>query len=107
MGIQGNLFEDPLAREGHPSRFFEKFKEFGIIFSQIGKGQYRKCHGKGKGSMTRATEFVNTITVLPQGAGVQIHASGIYSDSGMINHARFPISEMHLAKFPDPLELES
>ena len=34
------------------------------------------------------------------------HTGGTSSHIGMIDHPRFPISEMHLGKFPDSLEFQ-
>ena len=32
---------------------------------------------------------------------------GIYSHNGVMDYPRYPISEMHLGKFPDSLEFQS
>ena len=38
------------------------------------------------------------------GGGLFNHAGGTYSNSGMIDYPRFPISELHLVKFLDSME---
>ena len=35
------------------------------------------------------------------------HTGGTYSHSDMMDYLRFPISELHLGKFPDPTEFQS
>ena len=35
------------------------------------------------------------------------HTGGTYSHSGIIDYPRFPISELHLGKFPDSMEFQS
>ena len=35
------------------------------------------------------------------------HSGGTCTHSGMIDYPRFPISEMHLGKFPDAMEFQS
>ena len=35
------------------------------------------------------------------------HTGGTYSHSGVIDYPRFPISELHLGKFPDSMEFQS
>ena len=55
-------------------------------------------------------EPLNTSISLPRfqrGAGVYDHTVGTYSHNGMIDYPRFPISEMHLGKFPDSMEFQS
>ena len=40
-------------------------------------------------------------------AGMLHHTGGTYSHNGMVDYPRFPISEIHLGKFPDSLEFQS
>ena len=35
------------------------------------------------------------------------HTGGTYSHNGMMDYTRFPISELHLGKFPDSIEFQS
>ena len=64
----------------------------------------------------------NTVNIMEHGAGVKreslssstptprfnqgilSHTGGTYSFNGMMDYPRYPISEMHLGKFPDSLE---
>ena len=41
------------------------------------------------------------------GGGLLIHIGGTYSHGGMIDYPRFPISELHLGKFPHSMECQS
>ena len=41
------------------------------------------------------------------GGGLLNHTGGTYSHSGMIDYPRFPMSELHLGKFPDSWEFQS
>ena len=55
-------------------------------------------------------EQQNSSTHLPcfqSGAGVFDHTRGTYSHNGVLHYPRFLISEMHLGKFPDSMELQS
>ena len=65
-------------------------------------------HGRG---VTREPQS-STIPTPPYDQGVATlipfsHAIGIYSLNGMMDYTRFPISEMHLGKFPDSMEFQS
>ena len=55
-------------------------------------------------------EPLNTSIPLPHfqsGSGMLNHTGGTFAHSGMIDHPTFPISEVHLGKFPDPMESPS
>ena len=41
------------------------------------------------------------------GSGISNHTGGTHSHIGMMDYPRFPISEMHLGKFPDSKEFQS
>ena len=45
--------------------------------------------------------------ILHSGDGIPRHTGGTYCHDGMMDYARFPISEMHLSKFPDSMEFQS
>ena len=66
-------------------------------------------HGTGERNETRATEFVDTCSMLPERSwGLIIFVElKTYSHNGMMDYPRFPISEMHLRKFPDSVEFQS
>ena len=42
-----------------------------------------------------------------KGAGILHDTGGTYSHCGMMDYPRFPISELHLGKFPDSFEFET
>ena len=42
-----------------------------------------------------------------RGAGVYDHTGGTYSQCGVVDCPRFPISELHLGNFPDSMEFQS
>ena len=44
---------------------------------------------------------------LQNGAGFLHHTGGNYSHNGAVDYPRFPISELHLGKFPDLMEFQS
>ena len=52
-------------------------------------------------------DLSNSRNILQCGDGISRHAGGTYSHGGMMEYPRFPISELHLAKFPDSMEFES
>ena len=104
--LQETFLKAYLLEKDHPQ--LRKFTEFGIIFLRIGNIYCRKDNGTCKRSETRAAEFVNTPTPrFHQGIATQnpsSHTGRTYSHSGMMDCPRFPISEMHLGRFPDSLE---
>ena len=52
-------------------------------------------------------DLSNSRNFLHCGDGISRHTGGTYSHGGMMEYPRFPISELHLAKFPDSMEFES
>ena len=52
-------------------------------------------------------DLSNSRNILHCGDGISRHTGGTYSHVGMMEYPRFPISELHLAKFPDSMEFES
>ena len=52
-------------------------------------------------------DLSNSRNILHCGDGISRHTGGTYSHGGMMEYPRFPISELHLAKFPDSIEFES
>ena len=51
-------------------------------------------------SIQRLKQSVGTLNPL-------YHTGGTYSQIGMVDYPRYPISELHLGKFPDSLEPQS
>ena len=52
-------------------------------------------------------DLSNARNILHCGDGISRHTGGTYSHGGMMEYPRFPISELHLANFPDSMEFES
>ena len=52
-------------------------------------------------------DLSNSRNILHCGDGISRHTGGTYSHGGVMEYPRFPISELHLAKFPDSMEFES
>ena len=72
----------------------QQFKEFGI----------RKNKATRKWIETKTEELVNTCTTLPKWR-ILNHTGETYSHSGVVDFTRFSISELHLGKFPDSMEV--
>ena len=52
-------------------------------------------------------DLSNSRNILHCGDGISRHTGGTYSHAGVMEYPRCPISELHLAKFPDSMEFES
>ena len=52
-------------------------------------------------------DLSNSRNILHCGDGISRHTGGTCSHGGMMEYPRCPISELHLAKFPDSMEFES
>ena len=48
----------------------------------------------------------NSKIILHSGENILHNICGTYSHSGMMDNTRFPISEMHLGKFPNSMEFQ-
>ena len=107
MGISGNVFESQPAREGPPWALFEQSRKlasssYGLGPDTTGNTLVPECE------MIRLPQ--NTSILVPcfqKGDGVLHHTGWTFSHNGMMDYPRFPISEMHLGKFPDSLEFQS
>ena len=105
MGTSGNVFERLLAREGRTSAIFDDSKNLASTSPKLGLDAEGKT--KGDWNETRTAKLVDTFTTLPTKSGVYDHTGGTYSHSGVIDYPRFPISELHLVKFPDSMEFQN
>ena len=65
---------------------------------RIERQRYRQNYGTERRSETRAAG-VETLNPL--------YHTGKFSQNGVMEYPRLPISEMHLGKFPEPLEFQS
>ena len=108
MGTSGDVFESLPARQDPPSALFENSRN--LASSSCGlRPEATGATLIPERYETRATEFVDTCHVpcFLQGAGVFDHTGGNYSQHGMMDYPRFPISKLHLGKFPDSMEFQS
>ena len=105
MGTSGNFFERLPDREGPPSALFDNSKNLASSSRGL-RPDITGNNGTGKGNETGTAEFVNTCTT-QRGGGILNRTGGIYSHGGMMDYTRFPISEMHLGRFPNSIESQS
>ena len=107
MGNSQNIFESLPAREGPSSALFENSKNLASFSCELGSGNAVE-HRKGvrpdpqSSSMPtpRCDQSLGTLNPL-------YHIGGTCSQNGVMDYPRYPISELHLGKFPDTLEFQS
>ena len=106
MGIS-DVFERLPAREGQPQNISKKSRN--LASSSRGVKPKLTEHTMTTGSKRRPEQqdLSNSRNSLHCGDGISRHTGGTYSHGGMMEYPRFPISELHLAKFPDSMEFES
>ena len=107
MVTSGNVFESQPAREGPSSAFFENSKNLASSSSNLGPRNSME-HGKG---VRRDPQSSSTPTPrFDQGLGTLNSlylVGGTYSQFGVMDYPRYPISELHLGKFTDSFEFQS
>ena len=104
--LQETFSKAYLLEKDHPQLSFT-IQEFGIIFLRIGTSCYNGTLERGE---TRFAEFFKPTPRSNQGLGTLnplYHTGGTSSQNGVMDHPRYPISELHLGKFPDSLEFPS
>ena len=102
-----NVFESLPARERPCSAFFQNSKNLASCSCRLGSGNTVE-HGKGvrqypqRSSIPtpRFNQVLGTLNRL-------YHTGGTYSQNGVMDYPRYPISELHLVKFPNSLEFQS
>ena len=107
VGTSGIVFVRPSAPEGRTSTLLNNPKNLASSFLKLGPDTEGNAK-RPENEMRR--EPKNSSTFLPRsqrGTGVYDHTGGTYSHNGMIHYPTFPISELHLGKFPDSMELRS
>ena len=105
MGTAANVFESRLDREGPSSAFFENSKNLASSSFGFGSGNTRE-HWKGVRRYPQSSSIPTPR--FNQGLGTPLyHTGGTYSQNGVMDYPRYPISELHLGKFPDSLEFQS
>ena len=106
VGTSGNVFERLPAREGRTSTLFNNSKNWASSaqeFRPNTPGRTKRLESE----MRR--EPLNTSIPVPRfqcGGGLIKQTGGTYSHGGMIDYPRFPISKLHLGKFPDSLKFQ-
>ena len=99
LWVLQETYLDDLLEKDESLLSLQRFKEFGILLSEIGTWYWRKCQEAGEGNETRTATFVNTWTTLPKrGWSVWSYWWNLFSQR-KIDHLRFPIPELHLGKF--------
>ena len=100
MGTSGNVFERPPAQEGPSSAHFENSLNLASSSCGLGQGTTGNILGHGgrvrKGPQSSAIPshvFFRVATLISFS-----HTGGTYCHSRVIDHPRFPISELHLGK---------
>ena len=99
-----DVFERLPAREGQPQNISKKSRN--LASSSRGVKPKLTEHTMTTGSKRRPKQqdLSNSRNFLHCGDGISRHTGGTYSHGGMMEYPRFPISELHLAKFPDSME---
>ena len=103
LGIS-DVFERLPAREGQPQNISKKSRN--LASSSRGVKPKLTEHTMTTGSKRRPEQqdLSNSRNILHCGDEISRHTGGTYSHGGMMEYPRFPISELHLAKFPDSME---
>ena len=94
-------------RKGRSSTFFSSSKNLASSSQELRPDITETARRQGS-EMKR--EPLNTSIPLPHfqwESGMLNHTGGTCSHSGMIDSPKFPISELHLRKFPDSMEFQS
>ena len=104
VGTWGNVFERLSAREGRTSALFDDSNNLASSCFKLGPDTEVNAKRPEK-EMRREPSI--SVPHFPSGGGMLNHTGGTYSHGGMIDHPRFPISELHLGKFLDSMEFQS
>ena len=99
MGTSGNVFESLPAREGRCSTLFENSRNFESSCCGL-TSEARRDPQSSSIPTARPNQGVGTLNFL-------YHSGGFYSQNGVMDSAKYPISELHLGKFLDSLEFQS
>ena len=107
MGTSGNVCERPPAQEGLSSSIWNNSKNLATSSQELRTDTERNTK-RPESEMRREPQH-SSIPVPPfqSESGLLNHTGGTYSHSGVINYPRFPISKLHLGRFPDSMEFQS
>ena len=106
VGTSVNVLNDHLFESDETFTFFNKSKNLASSSQELRPDITGNT--KRPESETRREPQNSSILVprVQSGAGLLNHTSGTYSHVGMIDFPRFPISELHLGKFPNSMEIQ-
>ena len=100
MGTSGHVFERLPGRDGHPQHssriqriWHHILADGGLTYSGNTMVAEREMRREPQNSSIPVPRF-------QRGGGILHHVGGTYSHGGMIDYPGFPISELHLGKFP-------
>ena len=105
IGIS-DVFERLLAREEQPQNISNNHGIWHLLLVEWNQNlQNIQWQQDRRGDLSNKTYPI--WETLSTGDEISLHTGGTYSHVGMMEYPRFPVSELHLAKFPDSMELES
>ena len=107
IGSVGNDFESLPAREGLSSAVYVNSKNLTAFSRGLWPESTEKTLGLEREVEREPQNSSIPVPRFQRGAGVLDHTDGTYSHAGEIDYRRFPISEMHLWKFPDSVEFQN
>ena len=107
IGTSGNVSERLLAQDGQTSTIFDNSQnlaypsvKFGPALEGTTKRPKKEMRRESQSSSIPVPRF-------RRGAAAYDHYGGTYSHSIVVDYPRLPMSELHLGKFPDSMELQS
>ena len=101
MGTSGNVLERLPAREGRTSTIFNNPKNLASSSQELGPDITGNTMVPESEMIREPQKSSIPAPRFQRGGGILNYTGGTYSHNGMIEYARFPISELHLGKFPD------
>ena len=102
----GNVFARPSAQEGLSSTIFNNSKNSASTSREL-RADTTNTARRESGTKREWLSTLSRSRHFECRSGMLNRTGGTYSHGGMIDHPRFPILELHLAKFPDSMEFQS
>ena len=106
MDTSGNVFERLPAREGPPSALFENSKNLASSSRRLRPEITGNTRIPEKEMRREPQNSSLPVPRFQSGGGMLHHTGGTYYHGGMTDYQRFPISKMHLGKFPVSVEFQ-
>ena len=105
--LQETFLNDHLLKKGLSSSIWNNSKNLATSSQELRTDT--EGNTKRPESEMRREPQHSSIPVPPfqSESGLLNHTGGTYSHSGVINYPRFPISKLHLGRFPDSMEFQS